>query len=149
MVEMVVIVAILGILVGIAFLVLPNDRTAVNQAANGLAQQYARARLEALKNDRFAGVSILTSGNGSYYVCVDQDNDDHQCHTSEAVQTVTMGQGSYAKVRITAVSAGAAQFMFDPRGIPMNSGGTVTFANHSGSYTTSVVITAAGRASVQ
>lgn len=145
---MVMIVAVLGVLLGIGFVVLPNDHAAVNQAANGFARQFPRARIEALKSDAFAGIAMSTTGDGSYYVCVDQDN-NHLCSTSEAVQTVTMGQGANAKVRLTSVSTGFTEFMFDPRGIPMSTGGTVTFSNPSGTYSVAVAVTAAGEASVQ
>ena len=146
--EIVVIMAVMGVLVGVGLVVLPNDRAPVNQAANGFARQFPRARIEALKSDRFAGVAVSTSGSGSYYVCVDQ-NDDRQCSPSEAVQTVTMGQGANGKVRLSAVSTGFTQFMFDPRGIPMSTGGTVTFSNAAGTYSVNVAVTAAGEASVQ
>ncbi len=148
MIELIIVVAILGILAGIAILVIPRGRMAVNQAANGFAHQFPRARIEALRSDTFAGVAFSTVGDGSYYVCVDQDA-NQQCAPSETVQTVVMGQGSYASVRLTATSTGFTQFMFDPRGIPMSSGGTVTFSTPNGDYTVSVAVTAAGKASVQ
>lgn len=152
LIEILVVLAIAGILTGIAFVVLPNDHAAVNQAAYGFAQQFPRARIEALKNDAFAGVTVSSTGSGSYSVCVDA-NGNGACDAGEAVQTVSMGQGSYAKVRITC--AGFAAFMFDPRGIPRvptpNTAcpGVVTFANRAGNYSVDVAVTAAGKASVQ
>ncbi|MEJ2288016.1 MAG: GspH/FimT family protein [Deinococcales bacterium] len=148
LIEMVIIVAVLGILLGIGLVVLPNDHAAVSQAANGFARQFPRARIEALKSDKFAGIAVSTSGDGSYYVCVDQ-NDDRQCSTSEAVQTVDMGKGANSKVRLASTSSGFTQFMFDPRGIPMSAGGSVTFSNAAGTYSVTVAFTAAGEASVQ
>lgn len=148
LIELVVVVAVLGILLAITILVLPNGRVAVNQAAQGFAQQFPRARLEALKNDAFAGVAFSTTGSGSYYVCVDQ-NGNRQCDPSDAVQNVPMGQGSNGNVRLSALSSGFTEFMFDPRGIPMDTGGTVTFSTPDGSYSVNVAVTAAGKASVQ
>lgn len=146
--ELVIIVAVMGILLGIGLVVLPNDHAAVNQAANGFARQFPRARIEALKSDSFAGVAFSTTGDGSYYVCVDQ-NGDRQCSPSEAIQTVPMGHGSNGRVRLSATSTGFTEFMFDPRGIPVSAGGTVTFSNAGGSYTVTVAVTTAGEASVQ
>lgn len=146
--ELVLVVAIAGILLGIAAVVLPNGHLAVNQAAQGFAREFPRARLEALKNDRFAGVAFSTSGDGSYYVCVDQ-NDNQSCDSNEAIQNVPMGQGSFGRVRLSATSSGFTEFMFDPRGIPMGPAGSVTFSDASGNYSVVVSITAAGKASVQ
>ena len=147
MLELVIVVAILGILLAITFVALPSDRTAVNQAARGFAEQFPRARIQALKEDAFAGIRVLTTGNGSYEVCVDQDS-NRQCDTGESIQTVTMGQGDNSKIRIA--SSTVSQFIFDPRGIPFAaSGGNVVFANPSGSYTVTVNVTAAGKATVQ
>jgi type IV fimbrial biogenesis protein FimT len=147
LIELVVTLAIFAILLGIALVFLPNDHVAVNQAANGFARQFARARLEALKNDTFAGITVATTGDGSYQVCVDQ-NANRQCDPGEAIQSVVMGQGNDSKVRIT--SAAFSQFLFDPRGIPITSpAGAVTFSNPSGSYTVTVQVTTTGEATVQ
>lgn len=147
--EMVLVAAILGVLLAITFVSLPSDHTPVNQAARGFAEQFPRARLEALRADAFAGIFVSTSGSGGYAVCVDQ-NDNQQCDSGEAVQTVAMGGGSFPKVHIVGSSTTVAKFLFDPRGIPFAAtGGNVVFSNPSGNYTVTVNVTAAGKATVQ
>lgn len=147
MLEIVLVLAIMGILLGAALVILPNDHLQVNQAAQGLAQQFTRARLEAIKNDRFAGITLSTSGAGSYAVCVAQPSAS-TCASGDEIQTVTFGSGATAKVKLASTPFTA--FMFDPRGIPVSgTSGSITLSNTAGTYQAVIAVTAAGRAAVQ
>lgn len=145
--EILVTLAIMGALLGIALVSLPNDHLQVNQAAQGLAQQFNRARLEAIKNDRFAGITVSTSGNGGYSICVAQDG-SRTCVTGDEIQTVSFGTDATAKVKL--VAAPFSAYMFDPRGIPVSgTSGAIKLSNRSGSYVAQVDVSAAGKATVQ
>ncbi|HKI57702.1 MAG TPA: GspH/FimT family protein [Trueperaceae bacterium] len=147
LVEMVIVLAVVGILLAIGLVSFHPDHVAVNQAARGFADQLSRARIEALKNDAYAFVTLDTSGDGSYAVCVDQ-NGNAQCDAGEAVQTVSLGQGNNSQVRLA--SAAFSQFEFDPRGIPLTSpAGAVVFSNANDSYSVTVQVSTAGKATVQ
>lgn len=145
--EILVVLAVLGVVLGIVAVNLPNGHIQVNQAAQALAQQFTRARIEAIKSDRYAGITLTTSGPGSYTVCVAQAY-QRTCTTGDAIQTVTFGAGSLAKVKLA--SAAFTTFMFDPRGIPVSgTSGAIALSDASGSYQSVVNVSAAGRAAVQ
>lgn len=145
--EVLVVVAVLGVLLGIVAVNLPNDHLQVNQAAQAMAQQFSRARLEAIKRDRYAGITVSPSGSGSYSVCVAQPY-QRTCASGDEIQTIAFGSGSMANVKLASTAFSA--FMFDPRGIPISgTSGNITLSNASGSYQAVVNVTAAGKAEVQ
>jgi type IV fimbrial biogenesis protein FimT len=147
MLELLVAISIIGILLSVGFVNLRPERFAVNQAATGLAAQVSRARLEAIKHNRSAGLRVVTTGNGFYQVWVDLNNNG-AFNDGEAIHTVTLGQGDHGRVRLA--SSTVSSFMFDTRGVPLTpAGGTITLSDRSGTYQRSVVINTAGRAVVQ
>ena len=146
LIELLIVVAIVGVLMGIAALSIHPDRIAVNQAATGLANSVARARFEALKENTNAGLQFSMTGSGSYLVCLDQ-NLDGACDATQTLSTVSFGTGDNSRVRLT--NATSPTVMFDRRGIALTAGSTVTLSNRSGSYNRNVVILATGKAEVQ
>ena len=146
LIELLIALAIAGVLVGIAALSIHPDRTAVNQAASGLANSVSRARFEALKNNTNAGLQFSTSGAGGYIVCLDKDLNG-ACDSGQTLSTVSFGGGDYGRVKLTNATAGT--IMFDRRGIALSGGAVVTLANQSGSYSRNVTITATGKAEIQ
>ncbi len=143
--ELLVVLLLLGLLLALLPSRLNPDRRAVDQAARMLSEQVVRARLEAIRNNVFAGVHLFTDGAGGYAVFLDQ-NANRLYDPTEEVQLVRFGQGDWARVRLTAPSA-PVTLLFDPRGIPQDFPGlTVVLTNPQGTYTKRVEITPQGRA---
>jgi type IV fimbrial biogenesis protein FimT len=149
LIEVLVALTILGVILGMATLSLRPDRTAVNQAARGLAANVTRARLEAIKFNAYAGVSV-DALQKSYMVWVDTDgNGVFTAGIDRVLQQVRLGQGELARVTLGSGTT-LTGIVFDSRGIPQNQGGgSVVFTDLGNSYSKTVVVNAQGRAKVQ
>jgi type IV fimbrial biogenesis protein FimT len=163
LIELVIVLAIAGILMGIAAVAMHPERTAVNQAATGLVNSVARARFEALKDNTNVGLRFSTAGAGGYELCRDSPPApnstpfDGQCASGQSIDTVTFGNGRVVLSKILSqntTSTATATVMFDRRGVvflgsapdvPM----TITLSDRSGSYTRDVTILTTGKAEVQ
>ncbi len=150
--ELLVVLAVLGVLLGLGAVNLHPDRFAVNQAARGLAAQITRARLEAIRQNCPVGVFILTAGAGGYAVRGGVwDEAQNQC-VDTVFQTVRFGEGQLARVRLDAAASTLGHFpiFFDPRGVPIGLvNGTVVLTNTQGTYRKRIVISPQGRARIQ
>lgn len=146
LIELLLALAIAGVLLGIAAVSISPQRSAVNQASTGLANYIARARFEALKENTNAGIAFSTAGDGSYELCLDE-NRDGACDSGKILETVTFGAGDNARVRLT--NATNATIMFDRRGVSLDPGTVVTLTSRSGSYSRNVTVLASGKAEVQ
>ncbi|GGM91123.1 prepilin [Thermus composti] len=145
--ELLVLLAILGLLLALGVGQLRSDRTAVNQAAQTLAAQVTRARLEAIRQNEFAGLAFSNAGSGSYRVFLDTNHNGQYDPGEPTLQAVLFGQGDWAQVRLQ--SPAEAFFVFDSRGIPISSQAlTITLANRAGTYTRTVQISSQGRANI-
>jgi type IV fimbrial biogenesis protein FimT len=149
LIEVLVALAVLGVILGMTALSLRPDRTAVNQAARGLAANVTRARLEAIKFNTYAGLSV-DAAQQSYMVWVDTDgNGVFTAGTDRVLQQVRLGQGELARVTLGSGTT-LSGIVFDSRGIPQNQGGgSVVFTGLGNSYSKTVVVNAQGRAKVQ
>ncbi|MER3443711.1 MAG: prepilin [Meiothermus sp.] len=149
LIEALIIIGVLGVLLAMATLVLRPDRTAVNQAARGLSANVTRARLEAIKSNTYAGLSINTSQK-FYTVWVDTDgNGLFTAGTDRVIQQVALGQGELSRVTL-GTGTTLTGIVFDSRGIPQNQGGgNVVFTDLGNSYSKTVIVNAQGRARVQ
>ena len=144
--ELIVLLAVLGVVLSLSAGVLNPDRQAVNQAAQSLAAQVTRARLEAIRRNEFVGIQFDITGAGKYEIFVDNNRDGT---ADDVIQSVTFGQGNWARVKLSQVSGGTS-FVFDTRGIPVSSVQIqVTLSNHQGTYTKTVQISPQGRAAIQ
>ncbi|AEB11451.1 GspH/FimT family pseudopilin [Marinithermus hydrothermalis] len=150
--ELLIVLAILGVVLVLGAANLRPDRFAVNQAARGLAAQVTRARLEAIRQNCPVGVFILTAGAGGYAVRGGVwDEDQDQC-VDTVFQTVRFGEGQLASVRLDTAASTLGHFpiFFDPRGVPIGLvNGTVVLTNTGGDYNKRVVISPQGRARIQ
>nr|WP_245969883.1 GspH/FimT family protein [Calidithermus roseus] len=128
---------------------LRSDRIAVNQAAQGLAANVTRARLEAIKNNTYAGLSVNTSQK-SYMVWVDTNgNAAFDPGTDRVLQQVVLGQGELAQVTMGSGTT-LTGIVFDSRGIPQDQlGGTVVLTNQSNTHSKTIAVNTQGRASIQ
>ena len=147
--ELLLVLGLLGVLLALGLSLFSPSRLALDQAARSLAAQVIRARLEALRQNAFAGVHLFTEGAGGYAVFVDRDG-DRGYDPGEEVQLVRFGQGEWARVRLDLErsSLGNMPLLFDPRGIPARPI-TATLALTSGGTTRKVVISQQGRARVE
>ncbi len=149
--EILVVIAIMGILLKIGTGYIRSDRIAVGHAATLLVAQVNRARLEAIKANTFAGITITTSGNGGYVLWVDQNNNrTYNQGTDTALQTYSFGTGDLAQAkRSSTTSSTLSEFVFDSRGIPQNgSAGYVVIDNLANNYRKVVCVTAQGRTAI-
>ncbi|GIW25590.1 Tfp pilus assembly protein FimT/FimU [Meiothermus sp.] len=158
LVEIIVVLAILGILLTIGLSYFNPDRIAVSQASEVLSAQVTRARLEAIRHNTNGGITIHTAGNGSLQVWVL----DRTTNNRVVLQTLTLGQGDFPRVRCqsatlvastatTTTCPGAASydFTFDARGVPQDQGRlSLVLSNFAGSFQRTVCINQQGRSQV-
>lgn len=149
--ELLVVLSVLGVLLALGVPRLSPDRLAVDQAARGLAQQVTRARLEAIRQNAFAGLHVFTDGAGGYAVFADRDG-NRRYDPGEEVQLVRFGQGDWARVRLDVgrSTLGNLPLLFDPRGLPAKPiTATLALTDRQGSALRRVVISQQGRARVE
>lgn len=147
--ELLVVLGLLGVLLALGLPLLSPNRLALDSAARSLAAQVTRARLEAIRQNAFAGLHVFTNGDGGYAVFVDR-NGNRAYDPGEEVQEVRFGEGSWARVRLDQGQSrlGNLPLLFDPRGVPAKPI-TATIALASGSATRKVIVSQQGRARVE
>lgn len=156
-IELVVVLAILGVLIAIGVGVFNTRNFGVTQAAQILSADVARARLEALKRNVLVGLRFnFTSGGGQYQVAFDSNDDGTLDNTDTAISTVVFGQNELGGVKgefrqCTSADAAAvttATIVFDPRGIyQLATSRTVQLSNGAG-FKRFVNINQQGRAQI-
>ncbi|WP_337845492.1 GspH/FimT family protein [Thermus sp.] len=149
--ELLLVLAILGIALALGLPRLNPDAQAVNQAARGLAEQVVRARLEAIRQNAPAGLQVFTEGAGGYVAFVDR-NANGAYDPGEEVQTVRFGEGPWARVRLAPERSalGNLPLLFDPRGVPAKPiTATIALTDPPGRHLRKVVVSQAGRARLE
>jgi len=145
LIELVVVLAVLGVFLALGVPHLNPDPQAVNQAARGLAEQVVRVRLEAIRPNSFVGLLLDPGGAGRYLVFVDENANGTLDAGERVIQEVRFGQGDWARVRLTAPQSPTV-LLFDSRGIPQGFAGvTVRLENRAGTYHRGLVISPQGR----
>lgn len=147
--ELLIVLGILGVLLGLGLPLLSPNRLALDTAARSLAAQVTRARLEAIRQNTFAGLMIFTEGTGGYAIFTDK-NGNRAYDPGEEVQLVRFGQGNWARVQLDPGQStlGNMPILFDSRGLPAKPiTGTITLT--SGAATRKVVVSQQGRARVE
>ncbi len=158
LVEIIVVLAVLGLLLTIGLAYFNPNRIAVAQASEVLSSQVTRARLEAIRNNTSGGITINTAGNGSFQVWVL----DKASGNTVVLQTLTLGQGDFPRVRCQSATltastssttncpnAGAYSFTFDARGVPQDQGRlSIVLSNFANNYQRTVCINQQGRSQV-
>ncbi|MCS7069496.1 MAG: prepilin-type N-terminal cleavage/methylation domain-containing protein [Meiothermus sp.] len=162
LVEIIVVLAILGILLTIGLGYFNPDRIAVSQASEVLSSQVTRARLEAIRNNTSGGIIFNTEGNGSLQVWVRDRNDPNNVNSRVVLQTITLGQGDFPRVRCQSATevtssttttncpnARTYNFTFDARGVPQDQGRLhIVLTNFAGNFQRTVCINQQGRSQV-
>ncbi|GGM91126.1 prepilin [Thermus composti] len=147
--ELLGVLAVLGVLLALGLPRLSPDRLALEQAAQTLAAQVTRARLEAIRQNAFAGLHLFTEGAGGYALFLDR-NENRRYDPGEEIQRVAFGQGDWARVRLDPEKSalGNLPLLFDPRGLPAKPI-TATLVLRAGNATRKVVVGQQGRARVE
>lgn len=140
--EVLIAVAIVGVILGIGFLRLPSDRLAVNQAADGLVSDVKLARFQAISRNTYVQVNVMPGTNS--YEIVERDS-------GAVIKSVKLGGDQRSgSVRLAAVDVPGNRVVFDPRGIGIGNGPqSVTFASNRSEYTRTVDISQQGRVAVR
>ena len=111
-IELLVVLAIVGTLFGIVTSNLPRGNIELRQAAQSFSLSVSKARSEAIRNNKFAGITFTTT---SFSVFVDENNnrtyDDSL--TDTIISTVDLG-ADYPSLTVTKSSSN--EIVFEPRG---------------------------------
>ena len=152
-VELLVTLAVFGILASIVATLLPRDGLSVNLAAETMVREIARARFEAVRTNRPTVLLIETADadqSGSYGICVDE-NADGACGAAERRNflTVTFGEGDWSRVRLAAASI--TEIRFDTRGLPVTAlqDQTITLSNQAGTIERTIRLNTTGRGAIE
>lgn len=140
--EILVVVAVLGVILGVGFLLLPSDRLAVNQAADGLVSDVKLARFQAISRNKYVQVNVFPDSNA--YEVIERDS-------GAVIKSVRLGSDQRSgSVRIRSVDVPANHVVFDPRGIGIGMGPqSVTFSSNRSDYTKTVDISQQGMVAVR
>lgn len=140
--ELLLAVAVVGVLVAAGFLVMPRDRLAVRQAAEGLARDVQLARFQAISRNTYVVVDVRPADNG--YRIMERDS-------GVVLKSVSFADGGRtARAAILGVNNEANDIVFDPRGIGIGPGPqSVVIGSPSSGYSVTVAISQPGRVTIQ
>jgi prepilin-type N-terminal cleavage/methylation domain-containing protein len=136
LIELVVIVAIVGLLAALVALSIPSWRanTILKTTARDVVSHFQLARLEAVKRNATASIQLTEGGQGV-----------GKCEiiiSGQTIRNLTMPAG----VTLTPPTTPVTTFQINTRGIPVGDGGTVSLTN--GERTYNVALSAAGAISL-
>lgn len=165
--ELLVVIAVIGILVAIGFVNLPRDRFAVNQAAEGFARDVQLARFEAISRNWFVGIHVEVGAESSrYLIYCDHPVAVSDCRSPEfdpdptqrtgsfqegdaVLKEVKLGPNNHSLATLSAITATPNTILFDPRGVPARViTQSITISSRSG-YTKRVIVSQQGRARIE
>ncbi len=143
--ELLVVLAVLGVALALLPPRLNPDGQALAQAGRALVSEVNRARLEALKQNRFVGLHFDPQGAGRNLVFVDEDDSRSFTPGDRVLGEKRFGEEPFGRVRLTT----GGSLLFDPRGIPFGVPGLeLVLENRTGSQSLRVRIGPQGRAEV-
>lgn len=153
LIELIIVVAIVGVLVGLGVSRINPNATATRQVAQAVAATVNKARFEAIRSNQTAGLNIVAGAggqSGSLTICRNVDETvAFSCSTGEVAETLNFSDGDLGRAVISSPSA--LTVFFDRRGIvrnPSSSGHVITITDRSGANVRTVTILATGRAEV-
>ena len=145
--ELLLVVAVLGIIGAIAFVVLPRDRFAVNQAVEGLVADVDLARASAIRGNQYVRLAIEPDQNR--YRLVEVAWTGSGWSELRDLKVVGLSDSRTQTARIDGSSA-LNDLFFDPRGNAIGQGTqTIVIASGSSDFTRIVAISQQGRVSLQ
>lgn len=141
LIELIVVIAIVGILSTIGFLNIRRDTPQVREAARIIAADLMRARTEAIRINTPVTLSINASAD-SYSMFADSD-----CNGTADTGTTTIAQRTITSdfpLADVATNLTNARICFDVRGLPRNSGSISITSRQVSSNKLSVSISSQG-----
>jgi prepilin-type N-terminal cleavage/methylation domain-containing protein len=147
--ELVVVIAIIGLFAAIATLSIPGWRAniALKTTARDVISSFQFARVEAAKRNSEILVQVTAGGAGVGDCTVFIDNglgggipDDSSPNGNEAIRILDL------PARVAISSTTISPYVFNTRGIPTSGGGTITLTN--GDRTYNVILSPAGAISL-
>ena len=158
-IELLIVIAILGILLAVGLGWFTPNRIAVTQAAQVLVSQFNRVRFEAIRNNSYAGLQVdptANSNKGSYTLWIDKNGtaayDTTPTPADQVLQTITFGGKDFERVKrlaATTPDVNLSNFIFDSRGIPhAQSAGVVIISTPDGTFSQKVCVNSQGRAEI-
>jgi prepilin-type N-terminal cleavage/methylation domain-containing protein len=146
-IELLIALAIIGILIGIGYVVLPRDRFAVNQAAEGLRADVELARFQAVGRGGYVRLAIDPGANRYRLVEVEW-NGSTWVEVAE-LKVVPLSTNRTPTVRIGGGST-LNDLFYDPRGNAIGQGAqTLLLESASSDYVRTVSISQQGRVDIQ
>jgi prepilin-type N-terminal cleavage/methylation domain-containing protein len=151
MLELIIVVAILGILSTVGFLNIRRDTPQVRQAASILAADLMRARTEAIRLNTMVAIKVNASTN-SYSLFVDDNRDGISDDSKTIMERTVTGDFPLANLTTTLTNG---LLWFDVRGLPRNSlnnfadGSVVVRSKKDNSYQLSVSVSSQGKIEVK
>lgn len=138
LIEILIVIAIMGVLGTIVFVSLPRDRFAVGQAAQLSAQAVQLARLEAVKRDTDVRVDFTNGSSTIRVVRVD---------TSQVIHTYSLDPRGSGAITVTSASEAVT---FNPRGVTKSpKTHTVTLSYAGSTYAKTLDISMQGSVTIQ
>jgi type IV fimbrial biogenesis protein FimT len=137
--ELLVVIAVIGILVAIGFVNLPRDRFAVNQAAEGFARDVQLTRFEAIRRNEFMGLRVEPSQN-RYFVYIDLNRNNQYDEGEPITKTVDLGASG-----VVVMNESAYSITFDTRGVYRTIGRNIGVSNQGSTYYRRVCVSTQGR----
>lgn len=145
--ELLVVIAVLGIVGAIAFVVLPRDRFAVNQAVEGLVADVDLARASAIRGNQYVRLAIEPDQNRYRLVAVTWTGSGWS--ELRELKVVGLSDSRTQTARIDGSST-LNDLFFDPRGNAIGQGTqTIVLASGSSDFTRTLAISQQGRVSLQ
>lgn len=153
-IELLVVLAIVGILAGIGVTQLNSAGTATSQASQVVASAINQARFEAVRTNNTAGFEVIAADanqSGTMRICRNVNEAQAlSCATGTIVQTIVLSEGDLGRARIA--SPATLAVFFDRRGVvrnPASSGQVITITDRGGGNIRTVTILPTGRAEVR
>jgi type IV fimbrial biogenesis protein FimT len=151
--EMLIVLAVMGIMMSIGIVNLHPERFSVQQAVTGVSSEISSTRLEAIRKNQNVGVQFQVSTN-QYVVYLDNDGDRTYSSggADVALTTQKFNTDPYKGVNLGSITVGGSNLniydvIFDARGIPrMTQAATIILSNTGGSFSKQVAVSLQGKA---
>lgn len=142
LIEVLIVLAVIGVLAGIGYSALPRDQFAVRQAAEGLMRDVQLARFHAISRNTYVLLDV-DAATDTYRLVNRSDG--------TAIKIVQLGGDSRSPTaEIASVDIDANDLVFDPRGVGIGLGPqTIVVASTASAYAGTVSISQQGRATIQ
>ncbi|MBS3966633.1 MAG: GspH/FimT family pseudopilin [Truepera sp.] len=151
-IELLIVLALVGILAGIGVTQLNSAGVATSQAAQVVASAINRARFEAVRTNNTAGFEVIAADaaqSGTIRICRNiNETQALSCATGTIVQSIVLSEGDLGRARIA--SPATLAVFFDRRGVVRNPAGqVVTITDRVGGNIRTVTILPTGRVEVR